>query len=70
MRYGERRQRGEEEGRVGWLDKLVDVGRGLFEDEGPEVGDLGDGLLALFVEGGGQFDLFADCGEDRVSNCA
>jgi hypothetical protein len=68
MGYLERGEGGEEEGSVGRLDVLVDAGRGLLEDQGPEAGDLGDEGRALFVESLGGFYLVADCwrGEGRV----
>jgi hypothetical protein len=50
MRDGEIREGGEEERRVGGLDILVDIGGCLFEDEGPEIGDLGDGFGTRVVE--------------------
>ena len=43
-------QGGQEEGGVGGLDVLVDVGGGLLEDQGPEVGNLRDRLRALLVQ--------------------
>lgn len=51
---------GEEEGRVGGLDVLINVRRCLFEDQGPEIGDLGDERLALCVERGEEGGLCAD----------
>jgi hypothetical protein len=50
----------EEELRVAGLDVLVNIGRSLLEDEGPELGDLGDDLLATDVEVPGELILLAD----------
>ena len=44
VRDGEGEEGGEQKCRVGGLDVLVDVGGRLLEDQGPEVGDLGDGF--------------------------
>lgn len=38
-----------EDGRVGGMDELVDFRRGLFDDQGPEVRDAGDGGGAVGV---------------------
>jgi hypothetical protein len=61
VRDGEVDEGGEEERRVGWLDVLINVWGRLLEDERPEVGDLGGGLVASVVEGLGEGDLLADC---------
>jgi hypothetical protein len=53
---------GQQQGRVGRLDVLVYVGRGLLDDQRPEVGDARDDLVALFVEGLVELDLLADWG--------
>ncbi len=58
---GEVGERVEQHGRVGGLDVLVEVGGRLLEDEGPEVGDVGNDLGALGVEVGGELGLLADC---------
>lgn len=50
---GEGCQGGEEERGVAGLDVLVDVGGCLLEDQGPEVGDLGDERVPSCVEGTG-----------------
>lgn len=50
----------EEELRVAGLDVLVNIGRSLLEDEGPELGDLGDDLLTADVEVPGELILLAD----------
>lgn len=50
----------EEELRVAGLDVLVNIGRSLLEDKGPELGDLGDDLLATDVEVPGELILLAD----------
>jgi len=42
------------------LDVLVYIGRCLFEDEGPEIGDLGGGFRAALVEGFREGYLLAD----------
>jgi hypothetical protein len=60
---GEVDEGGEEERRVGWLDVLIDVWGSLLEDERPEVGDLGGGLVASVVEGLSEGDLLTDCEE-------
>jgi hypothetical protein len=57
----------EEELGVAGLDVLVNLGRGLLEDEGPELGDVGDDLLALDVEVLGELILLTDCA--IVSDC-
>ncbi|KAI6771905.1 hypothetical protein HG530_002863 [Fusarium avenaceum] len=57
----------EEELGVAGLDVLVNLGRGLLEDEGPELGDVGDDLLALDVEVLGELVLLTDCA--TVSDC-
>lgn len=63
MADGEVDEGGEEERRVGWLDVLIDVWGSLLEDERPEVGDLGGGLVASVVEGLSEGDLLTDCEE-------
>ena len=50
---------GEDAGVVG-EDVAVDFGRCLFEDQRPEVGDLGDGGRAFGVGGAGEGVLGAD----------
>lgn len=70
MAHGEGGEGGQQQGGVGGLDVLVYVGGGLLEDEGPEVGDLRDGLVPPGVERGGEVDLLADCrgrGEASIS---
>ncbi len=68
MRDGERSEIFEEDGGVGGLNVLVYFGGCLFEDQGPEVGDLREELLATGVEGDGQRDLLADW-RGFVSRC-
>lgn len=51
---------GEEEGGVGRLNVLIYIGRCLFEDEGPEIGDLRDGFGTAFVEWFCEGNLLAD----------
>lgn len=58
---GEAGQGVEEELRVARLDVLVNLGRGLLEDEGPELGDLGDNLSTSDVEILGELVLLTDC---------
>ena len=43
-------QGGQEDGGVGGVDVLVNIGRGLLEDQRPEVGDLRDRLRALLEQ--------------------
>jgi hypothetical protein len=38
---------------------LVYIWGSLFENEGPEIGDLGDGFVAAGVEGCGEVDLLS-----------
>jgi len=58
---GEAGQGVEEELGVAGLDVLIDLGRGLLENEGPELGDVGDDLLTLDVEVLGELILLTDC---------
>jgi hypothetical protein len=51
----------EEELGVAGLDVLINLGRGLLEDEGPELGDVGDNLSTLDVEVLGELVLLTDC---------
>lgn len=51
---------GQEEGGVLGLDVLVNLGGRLLEDEGPEVGDLGDDGGALLVQRARELVLAAD----------
>lgn len=55
-------QRAQQDGRVSWLNILVDIRGSLLEDEGPEVGDLCNNLGALGVQVLGELSLLADCG--------
>ena len=50
-----------EDVRVRGLDVRVEVWRGLFEDEGPEVGDAGDEGGAFGVEWAGEAFLVDYC---------
>jgi len=52
---------GEEKRGVGGLDVLVYVWGRLFEDERPEIGDLGDGFVPAGVQGCCEVYLLADC---------
>lgn len=57
---GEAGQSVEEELGVAGLNVLVNLGRGLLEDEGPELGDVGDNLSTLDVEVLGELVLLTD----------
>lgn len=46
--------------RVCWLDETVNLWGCLFEDEGPEMGDLGNKVGALLIERSMQSFSFAD----------
>lgn len=58
---GEVDEGGEEEGGVGGLDVLIDVGGCLFENEGPEVGDGGGEFVTAGVEGFCEGSFLPDC---------
>lgn len=49
---GDGEEGGEEECRVGGLDVLIDIWGCLFENEGPELGDLVDDCGATGVDWG------------------